>query len=43
MIIEQWKPIIGYQGKYEISNTGKVRSLNYNNTRSNERIKTKNK
>ena len=24
---EQWKPIAGYEGIYEISNTGKVRSL----------------
>jgi hypothetical protein len=26
---EVWKPIIGYENFYEISNTGKVRSLNY--------------
>lgn len=26
---ETWKPIEGTDGKYEVSNTGKVRSLNY--------------
>lgn len=29
---EIWKPIEGTDGKYEVSNTGKVRSLNYKNT-----------
>lgn len=29
---ELWKPIEGTNGKYEVSNTGKVRSLNYKNT-----------
>lgn len=28
---ELWKPIEGTNGKYEVSNTGKVRSLNYGN------------
>ena len=32
MIKEEWKDILGYEGKYQVSNTGKVRSLNYNNT-----------
>lgn len=27
--IEIWKDIVGYEGKYQVSNTGKVRSLNY--------------
>lgn len=31
-INEEWKPINGYEGLYEVSNTGKVRSLNYNKT-----------
>lgn len=26
---EIWKPVVGYEGLYEVSNTGKVRSLNY--------------
>lgn len=32
-IIEEWKPICGYEGLYEVSNLGKVKSLNYNNTK----------
>ena len=28
---EQWKPIEGTNGMYEVSNTGKVRSMNYGN------------
>lgn len=27
-----WKPIIGWDGKYEVSDTGEVRSLNYKRT-----------
>ena len=30
--MEIWKDILGYEGKYQVSNTGKVRSMNYNNT-----------
>lgn len=26
---EVWKDISGYEGKYQVSNTGKVRSLDY--------------
>ena len=29
---ELWKPIKGYEGLYEVSNLGNVRSLNYNHT-----------
>ena len=29
---EQWKAIKGYEGKYEISNKGNVRTLNYKGT-----------
>lgn len=29
---EIWKDIPGYEGKYEVSNLGNVRSLNYNHT-----------
>jgi hypothetical protein len=28
-----WKPVVGYESKYEISNTGIVRSLNFNKTK----------
>lgn len=26
---EAWKDVVGYEGLYQVSNTGKVRSLNY--------------
>lgn len=26
---DEWRPVVGYEGLYEVSNTGKVRSLNY--------------
>ena len=29
---EIWKDILGYEGKYQVSNWGRVKSLNYNNT-----------
>lgn len=29
---EQWKPIENTGGRYEVSNTGKIRSMNYKNT-----------
>ena len=29
--MENWKEIKGYEGKYEVSNKGKIRSLNYRN------------
>lgn len=31
--MEEWREVKGYEDKYEVSNTGKVRSLNYRNTR----------
>lgn len=27
--MENWKPVVGYEGLYEVSDTGKVRSLNW--------------
>ena len=30
---EIWRDIPGYEGLYQVSNTGKVKSLNYLNTR----------
>jgi len=30
---EIWKPVVGYEGLYEVSNFGRVRSLNYNHTK----------
>lgn len=35
--MERWKDIEGYEGKYKISSLGRVKSLNYNHTKS-ERI-----
>jgi hypothetical protein len=32
MILEIWKAIINYEGLYEVSNWGRVKSLNYNHT-----------
>lgn len=32
MEVEEWKDVVGYEGLYTVSNTGKVMSLNYNNT-----------
>lgn len=32
LMTEAWKAIDGYEGLYEVSNTGLVRSLNFNNT-----------
>ena len=26
---EEWRPVLGYENSYEVSNTGRVRSLNY--------------
>jgi hypothetical protein len=31
-MIEQWKDIPGYEGLYQVSNMGNVKSLNYNHT-----------
>lgn len=30
--IERWKPIKGYEGRYEVSDRGRVRSLSFNHT-----------
>lgn len=38
---EQWKPIEGTDGRYEVSNTGKVRSMNYNKTGKVKELKQK--
>lgn len=38
---EIWKDIMGYEGKYQVSNMGKVRSLNYNNTHTIKELKLK--
>ena len=37
--MEEWKPIVGYEGLYEISNLGRVKSLNYRRTGKEEIMK----
>lgn len=32
-IKEEWRPIVGFEGLYEVSNKGKVKSLNYSRTK----------
>lgn len=41
-IIEQWKPIEGYEGLYEVSSLGSVKSLNYNRTGKERILKSQN-
>ena len=31
-IVEEWRPVVGYEGLYEVSDWGNVRSLNFNKT-----------
>lgn len=31
-LVEEWRPVVGYEGLYEVSDWGNVRSLNYNKT-----------
>lgn len=40
-IKESWKPACGFEGKYEVSDLGNVRSLNYNRTGKIEVLKYK--
>lgn len=35
-MVEVWKPIAGYEGLYEVSNTGRVRKLRFINNRANK-------
>lgn len=39
MEIEIWKPVIGFEGLYEISNLGEIASLNYNGTKKRQLMK----
>ena len=36
---EEWRPVPGYEGLYEVSNTGKVASLNYDGTGKRKELK----
>ena len=31
--MEEWRPVLGFEGLYEVSNTGKVRSASYTHIR----------
>lgn len=37
--LEEWRPVAGYEGLYEVSSTGKVASLNYNGTGKRQELK----
>ena len=41
MIKEIWKDIRGYEGLYQVSNLGRVKSLNYNHTKQEKVLKQK--
>ena len=38
---EIWRDILNYENKYQVSNLGNVRSLNYNNTGKPRNLKPK--
>lgn len=38
-MVEVWKDVVGYEGKYQVSNMGRVKSLNYRHTGKEEILK----
>ena len=32
-VLETWRPVVGFEGRYEVSDIGRVRSLNYGRTK----------
>lgn len=38
-LTEEWKTVVGYEGLYEVSDWGNVRSLNYNKTKKPKNLK----
>ena len=39
---EIWKPVVGYEGFYEVSNMGRVKSMYYRNTKQSHILKLQN-
>ena len=39
--MEVWKDVVGYENKYKVSNTGHIKSMNYNNTGEEKILKPK--
>lgn len=37
-VLENWKPVVGYKSLYEVSNLGRVRTLNYRNRKGDMRL-----
>lgn len=35
---EEWRPVVGFEGLYEVSNMGRVKSLNYNGAKGKEHL-----
>lgn len=42
-MIEEWRPVVGYEGLYEVSNLGRVKSLHSRNKGGIRALKTKKK
>lgn len=40
-IIEEWRPVVGFEGLYEVSDLGRVKSLNYRRTGKEKILKPK--
>ena len=30
--MEEWKDVVGYEGKYQVTTTGRIRTLNFKGT-----------
>ncbi|RYZ52246.1 MAG: hypothetical protein EOP49_09890 [Sphingobacteriales bacterium] len=39
--VEVWKPVVGYEGRYEVSSMGKVRSVPYTHPKTGNRLRGK--
>lgn len=37
-IVEEWKQVVGFEGKYEVSNLGRIKSLNYRSVKGVEQV-----